>query len=138
MNKEIINTIQNLSRARMKFSPRNIITKYKLEQKNNNTFIVDLSQITDKTNKQELLNIFLYDYNGTSINNLMENYDKYTIYYEIQDESLIGGIYDINTEKKLSSVVFIHNNNYEATIDSQYIYSPHSDFYIELRKKAGL
>lgn len=133
---ELINTIKNLSKSRMLYSPRNIITKYKLDKITNNTCIVDLSSITDNTiNNIDLMNVLLFDYKGVGISDFKANINRYTIYYEVTDGSLIGGIYDIDAKEKLSKVVFIQNNNLEATQDSQYIYSTHSDFFIELCKK---
>lgn len=133
---EIINTIKNLSKSRMLFSPKNLISKYKLSIISNDTCIVDLSSITDNAiNNIDLLNVLLYDYKGIAISDFKTNINHYTIYYEVSKDSLMGGIYDINANKKLSKVVFIHTNNLEATNDSQYIYSTHSEFFIELCKK---
>lgn len=127
---------KQLSKSRMLFSPRSIISKYKLNKISNNTCIVDLSSITDDIpNNFHLMNVLLFDYRGIAISDFKANVNKYTIYYEVTDGSLIGGIYDIDAKEKLSKVVFIHTNNLEATDDSQYIYSTHSEFFIELCKK---
>lgn len=127
---------KQLSKSRMLFSPRRIISKYELNKISNNTCVVNLSSITDDISSNlHLMNVLLFDYKGISISDFKTNINKYTIYYEVADGSLTGGIYDINANKKLSKVAFIHKNNLEATSDSQYIYSPHSEFFIELCKK---
>lgn len=135
MNNKNANIQMKVAAHRALFSPKHIITKGDFIQIDN-VFILKFTSLTDnEKNRNDLIQVMLRDYRGIKIRDFNKNINRYTIYYEVFKETLIGGIYDICTDTKLTQVVIIQPHASDAIKDSGYIYSPKSKFFVDLAKK---
>lgn len=133
----VINSLNQLSKLRVLFSPKRLIQNYNFIKFSSDTILIDLSSIFDKnTDKNDLKNALKFVYNGhCCFGEIEDRPTDYTVYFTITKDNLIGGVFHIPTGKKLSIVNIIGKTDSENEIDSQFLYSVNDSFFKKLKEK---
>lgn len=124
---------ENLIRENM-FSPKKIILNANIT-KLNNYYLINLQSLVNKNfNKLDLLITINNIYGGNLIDDFDEFIKKYTIYYEIDKDEFIGGIYSYELSNKATKVKLFKISNSHIIYKSGYIYNLNENFIQKLLK----
>lgn len=131
---KISNEIQkNLSLLKEKYAPHNILSNYKYVLCDN---VVLFNNEDFPT--YELYNAMESVYEGRKINQFSMDDVKHnfvSIYFKVINNNLFGGLYDRRNKKFLTYICFISDIDYVEPTNTEYIYSPHHDFFKKLKEE---
>lgn len=121
----ITQAYQNLLESKEKFSPKNLLENGCLKLNKKNQFVVDKTMLFDGSTKGKnfFTNIMFSEYKGSSIDNFFAVADDLTIYFQVINHKIYGGIYSIEDNCTLTKLDISNiTKNVSFPSSNEYIY----------------